>query len=86
MAYQCPRCGGLVQRGSSTTASVAGSTAGTLLYGAFGPLNCSHCGKIAKSEFPPDVQRKLTLGSIGMVLIAAGLIAVVITLLVVFQK
>lgn len=67
MAYQCPRCGGPVQRGSSTAARVAGGVVGMLVFAAFSSFQCPQCGPIAKSEFPPEVRREMTVGSLAMV-------------------
>ena len=84
MAYQCPRCGGAVQRGSSRTAGVAGGLVGMLLFAAFSSFQCPQCGPIQKSEFPPDVRAQMTAGSLAMVGVAAllfvGLLYVLTTL------
>jgi hypothetical protein len=82
MAYKCPRCGESVQRGTSATAGVAGGAVGALLYSAFGSFQCKECGAIPKSEFSPDIQRQMTLGSLAIVGIAVALLAAVIALLI----
>jgi predicted RNA-binding Zn-ribbon protein involved in translation (DUF1610 family) len=87
MAYQCPRCGESVQRGSSSAAGIAGGAVGALLYSAFGSFQCKKCGPIPRSEFPPDVQRRMMLGSVTIVFVALALLVAVILLLVfVLQK
>lgn len=85
MAYQCPRCGGVVQRGSSTAAGVAGGLVGALLVAAFGSFQCKQCGKIAPDEFSPEVRSKMRIGSITMVIVAVVLLVAVIALLVVLK-
>ncbi len=81
MAYQCPRCGGTVQRGASKVAGVAGGAVGALIFAAFGGFQCKKCGPIAKDEFPADVQRQMTLGSVALVCSALVLLVVVLGLL-----
>ena len=81
MAYQCPRCGGPVQRGASTTAHVAGGMVGALLYAAFGSFRCKKCGSIEKREFSPEVQQKMMLGSFALIGGAVILLALVVSLL-----
>jgi hypothetical protein len=85
MAYQCPRCGGEVQRGSNAAAGVAGGAVGALLYAAFGSFQCKKCGPIPKREFPPEVQQQMTMGSVGLIVGAVVLIVVVIGILVAIQ-
>jgi DNA-directed RNA polymerase subunit RPC12/RpoP len=86
MAYQCPRCGEAVERISNSTAAVAGGAVGALLASAFGSFQCKKCGKIAKREFPPDVQQKMTMGSIAIVGIAVALLVGLGVLLVILRK
>jgi hypothetical protein len=81
MAYQCPRCGEAVQRGTSRMAGMGGAV-GALLYSAFGSFQCKKCGTIPKSEFPHEVRTRMALGSLTMVLVAILLLAALITLLV----
>ena len=85
MAYKCPRCGEPVQRGSNIAAGAAGGAVGALLYSAFGSFQCKKCGPITRSEFPTDVRRQMTLGSIAIVVIAVVLFVAVIALLVWLQ-
>ena len=82
MAYNCPRCGNPVQRGSSTAAQISGGIVGALIYAAFGAFNCGNCGKIAKREFPPEDRSKMMMGSLGLVVGAIVLFVVVIIILV----
>jgi hypothetical protein len=79
MAYSCPRCKRPVKRGSSTTAAVAGGAAGAMLAAAFSPFQCTNCGPIKKNEFPPDVQKKITMGAVGF---AGGAIVLIVVCLV----
>ena len=85
MAYDCPRCGGAVQRGTSTTAGFAGGAVGALLYSAFGSFQCKKCGRIAKREFAADVQRQMTLGSVTIVVVALVLLIGAIWLLIILS-
>ena len=81
MAYQCPRCGGPVQRGSSTTAAIAGGALGSLLYAAFGSFQCKKCGSIPQREFPPEVRSQMLRGSVALVV--GGLVLVVALIVVI---
>ena len=86
MAYQCPRCGGFVQRGSSKTAGVAAGLVGQMIFAAFGSFQCRNCGPIAMDEFPTHVQNRMTLGSIVLVITATALFAGVIMLLITLRR
>lgn len=86
MAYKCPRCGGSVNRGGSAIAGAAGGAVGALLFSAFGRFQCKKCGAITKREFPPDVQRKMALGSVAIVAIAVVLFVAAIAVLIFVQK
>ena len=81
MAYQCPRCGDAVSRGSSSTAQMAGGIVGALLAAAFGSFACKKCGKIPRNEFPDEVRNRMLLGSLGFVVGAVVLFVVVIGVL-----
>jgi predicted RNA-binding Zn-ribbon protein involved in translation (DUF1610 family) len=85
-SYKCPRCGEAVQRGSSAAAGVAGGAVGALLYSAFSSFQCKKCGPINKSEFPPEVQREMTTGSVGIVVTAVVVLVVALGLLVVLAS
>lgn len=85
MAYHCPRCGQPVRRGASPAAGLAGGAIGALLYAAFGSFQCKDCGPIPRSEFPPDVQTKMTRGTLGLVAVAVVLVVVVVCLLVLLR-
>jgi hypothetical protein len=86
MAYECPRCGGPVQRGSHTAVGLAGGAVGGLLYAAFGKFQCKKCGPIPRKEFAPEVRQKMLLGSLAIVVIALVLLIAVIVLLVFLQQ
>jgi hypothetical protein len=86
MAYQCPRCGADVQRGSNSGAAIAGGLVGALLYSAFGSFECKKCGKIPSEEFPPEVRQQMVLGSIGLMVGAIVLLAAVIALLIWLER
>ncbi|MBN1675864.1 MAG: hypothetical protein JXR37_32775 [Kiritimatiellae bacterium] len=80
MSYACPRCGESVRRAGSKGAQMAGGLVGALLAAAFGAFECPKCGKISRSEFPPDVRRKMMKGSLGLV---AGAVLVIVLVIVV---
>jgi hypothetical protein len=86
MAYQCPRCGGNVQRGSSTAAGAAGGLVGALLFAAFGAFQCKQCGKIPSHEFPPHVRSRMRTGSIMMIVVAVVLLVAVTALVIALQN
>jgi hypothetical protein len=48
-----------------------------LLYTAFSKFHCQRCGEIAKSAFPPDVQRQMNRAAIAWAAIAVVAVAVV---------
>jgi len=56
-----------------------------LLYSAFGSFQCKECGPIAKREFAADVQRQMTVGSVGLVVVALVLFIAVIALLILLR-
>jgi hypothetical protein len=85
VAYQCPRCGGPLQQASSAAAGAAGGAVGALLASAFGSFHCPQCGPIARREFPPDVQRRMMLGSVTLVLVAVGLLIALIVVLILIR-
>jgi len=70
MSYQCPKCGGKVSRGYSSSAQMAAGLVGALFYMAFGSFECKKCGKISKSEFSSSDQARMTMGSLIMIIIA----------------
>jgi len=80
MAYNCPRCGEVVERSSSSGAAVVGGLVGSLIYSAFGAFECPSCGKIPRKEFPPEARRKMVLSSVLMVVGAIVLLIVVLLL------
>ena len=61
---------------------MAAGLVGALFYAAFGSFQCSKCGKIARSEFPPEDRSKMAVGSILMVVGAIALFVLVIVILV----
>ena len=81
MAYDCPRCGGPIGRGSSAGAQAAGGLVGVLVAKAFGSYQCESCGKIPRKEFPPEIQKKMTTSSVIMIVSAVGLLILVVVLL-----
>ena len=81
MAYTCPRCGEVVQRGYSGGAQAAAGLVGALFYAAFGSFECKKCGKISRSEFPPEVRSKMAIWSFVMVVIAVAIAVGVLALI-----
>jgi hypothetical protein len=86
MAYKCPRCGEPVQRAHSTGAQIAGGVVGAMIYAAFGSFSCKKCGKIARSEFPPEDQSKMTTNSVFMVIGAVVVFIAVVAILVAIRS
>lgn len=82
MAYQCPTCGGPAERGSGRVAQQAAGLVGLLVHAAFAGYSCAKCGKIAKAQFPPEVQATMTRNSILLVLGAVALLGLVVVVLV----
>ena len=80
MAYKCPQCGQPVKRGHSSKAQIGAGLVGVLFYAAFGSFECEGCGKITRSEFPPEVRRKMAVGSISLAIGAIVLLVFVIWL------
>ena len=78
MAHKCPKCGGPVHRGYSSTAQIAAGIVGALFYAAFGPFKCNKCGKIAHEEFPEDVRKKISKDTTLLALSAIVLAIVII--------
>ena len=77
MAFVCPRCNNVVHRNEAGTGTKAAfGVVGALISSAFGSFECPSCGKIAKSEFPPEVRSKMMMGTLGLTV--AG-IAVAVT-------
>ena len=81
MAYKCPRCGSDVSRGYSGSAQMTAGLVGALFYAAFGAFQCKNCGKIARAEFPREVQTKMAMGTLLLAVAAVGLAIGVIALL-----
>ena len=79
MAYKCPRCGGPVKRGPSGVVRVGG-VVGSLFNASLGSLRCAKCGKIKRSEFPQEAQRKMTRGTLLLLIPAVLLLLVVLVL------
>jgi hypothetical protein len=76
MAYACPKCGGFVQRGYSGRTQMAAGLVGAAFYAAFGAFTCKKCGKIARSEFPPEVRAKMAAGTFALIFCGLALAAV----------
>jgi hypothetical protein len=74
MAYHCPRCNGLVRRGTSRGATIVGGIAGGLIGGlaaaffsfTIGSMHCERCGPIPKKEFPPEVRTEMRVSSLAI--------------------
>lgn len=81
MAYKCPRCNNNVTRNYSSNAQQAAGLVGLLFTAAFGAFKCEKCGKIPRNEFPSDVQMKMALGTLLLVVVAVGIIIGLIALI-----
>jgi len=82
MAHKCPRCGGSVQRGCSSTAQATAGMAGALFYSAFGAFGCKNCGKIALDEFPAEERGKIAAVTFLLVM---GTLAIAVGVLWIFS-
>ncbi len=75
MAYQCPRCNGVVRRGTSRGATLVGGLAGGLVGGLAavvvsyvgGSMQCERCGPIPKKEFPSETRTEMFVSSLASV-------------------
>lgn len=85
MAYQCPTCGGPVERGSGRVAQQAAGLVGLLIYSAFAGFHCAKCGKVERSQFPPEVRSKMVRNSVLMVVGALVLLVAVGALLAILN-
>lgn len=80
--YRCPRCDGAVTRSQHGAVARQFGLVGMLIGMATAGFECASCGKIEKSEFPPDVRSQMGRGSVMMVVGALFVLAAVIGLLV----
>ena len=78
--FVCPICGGVLQRGSSTTAGLTGGMVGGLLYAAFASLECPKCGKVPSKMLPRDIRHEHWVVSFFLAACAAVLLIVVMLL------
>jgi hypothetical protein len=60
---------------------MAGGLVAAMFYAAFGAMNCKTCGKIPRSEFPSEVQTRLALTTVALIVGAIALLIVCIALL-----
>lgn len=79
--YQCPKCGGPVQRKDNVAAGATGGLVGVMLAAAFAGFDCAKCGPIARGDFPEEVRSKMMMKSVGLgigalVLLVAVIVAV----------
>ncbi len=52
---------------------MAAGLVGALFYAAFGSFQCSKCGKIPRSDFPSNVQAKMAIGTLLLVVVAVAI-------------
>lgn len=78
--YKCPRCQGAVGRSSHGAVAGQFGLVGALVGMAFSGFECAKCGKIEKSEFPPDVRSQMARGS--TMLVAGGVVVFVVAIAV----
>jgi hypothetical protein len=67
---------------SGRGAQYAGGLMGSLFYAASGSFRCPRCGKIAGSEFPPDVRRRMLSGTLLLLIPAVALLLVAFALVI----
>jgi hypothetical protein len=64
MAYQCPRCNGVV---GALAGGCCGGVFVVMLSYVIGSMQCERCGPIPKKEFPPEVRTEMLVGSLAIV-------------------
>ena len=52
---------------------MAAGLVGALFYAAFGAFECKKCGKVSRSEFPADIQVKMAMGTLILLVVATGI-------------
>jgi hypothetical protein len=70
-----------VQRGYSGKAQMAAGLVGAAFYAAFGAFNCKKCGRIPRSEFPPEVRTKMAMGTFLLIVVGVALLVGVVWLI-----
>jgi hypothetical protein len=89
MAYACPRCNGVVRRGTSRGAMIIFGLAGGLIGGVaaamvsyvLGSMHCERCGAIPKKEFSSEDRMEMFVGSLAILGIGAFMLVGAIYLL-----
>lgn len=76
--YPCPHCQKPVTRQAGGALSRAFGLVGVLLSFAFAKYECAEHGPLERSAFPPEIQSKMRLTSMGLVLGAVVLFIAVI--------
>lgn len=82
MTYMCPRCGKAADRKAGNAWYFGGGVVGALLASAFAGMTCATCGDLSRSEFPPEVRKKLMIGSVCMIGGAVVLLIAVVALVI----
>ena len=90
MAYACPRCNGVVRRGTSRGAMIVCGLAGGLIGGVFaaglsyliGVMHCERCGAIPKKEFSSGDRTDMLVNSLAILGIGAFMLVGAVYLLV----
>lgn len=75
--FVCPICGGVLQRGYSGTAGLAGGMVGGLLFAAFASLECPKCGKVPSRMLPRDLRQEHWVVSFFLAACAVAILIVV---------
>lgn len=80
--YPCPHCQQPVTRQAGGPISRAFGLVGILISYAFAEYECAEHGPLARAEFPPEIQSKMRMGSMGFAIGAVVLFVGVIVALV----
>lgn len=83
MAYKCPKCGDPVQTNFRYVLPYSRILLLSLLRGVFSSYQCKKCGKIKRSEFPPEVRIRMNVVSM---LVVVGVIIILFWLFMVASK
>ena len=80
--YPCPQCQKPVTRQAGGALSRAFGLVGVLISYAFAKYECAEHGPLERKDFPPEIQSKMRMGSMGFIIGAVVLFIAVIVALV----
>lgn len=80
--YPCPHCQKPVTRQAGGRLARAFGLVGVLISYAFAKYECAEHGALERKDFPPEIQSKMRMGSMGFAIGAVVLFVVLIIALV----